>query len=155
MAINLDYAQSLMTDLPILITSENGIPVYSHPGDAGCDLRSSQAAVIEPGQRLTVATGISVAIPAGFVGLVHSRSGLAAKNGIVVLNSPGTVDAGYRGEIMVTLLNTDTAEPFRIEVGDRIAQMLFQKFERAQFIEVAALPGSERGEQGFGSTGSR
>jgi dUTP pyrophosphatase len=153
--MNLDYALTLMDDLQILITTTSGIPVYAHPGDAGCDLRSSQAGVIEPGERLTVSTGVRIAIPDGFVGLVHSRSGLAAKHGIKVLNSPGTVDAGYRGEIQVTLLNTDKSSPFKIEVGDRIAQMVFQRVERARFIEVDHLPESHRGEQGFGSTGSK
>lgn len=144
-----------MDDLQILIQSSNGVPVYAHPGDAGCDLRSAEEAVIEPGERLTVGTGLRMAIPDGYVGLVHSRSGLAAKHGVMVLNSPGTVDAGYRGEIRVTLLNTDQRDSFKIEVGDRIAQMVFQKFERAKFIEVSKLPGTERGDQGFGSTGSK
>jgi dUTP pyrophosphatase len=153
--MNLDYALTLMDDLQILITSTSGMPVYAHPGDAGCDLRSAQAAIIPPGERLTIATGIQIAIPDGFVGLVHSRSGLAAKHGVTVLNSPGTVDAGYRGEIRVTLQNHDKSEPFKIEVGDRIAQMLFQRVERARFIEVDRLPDSHRGDQGFGSTGSK
>lgn len=153
--MNLDYAQSLMNDLPILISSTNGVPVYAHSGDAGCDLRSSHAAIIEPGERLTVLTGISIAIPAGYVGLVHSRSGLAANHGVVVLNSPGTVDAGYRGEIRVTLLNTDRARAFEVQAGDRIAQLLFQKVDTARFIEVQSLPDTERGQQGFGSTGTK
>jgi len=153
--MNLDYAQSLMNDLPILISSSNGVPVYARPGDAGCDLRSSHAAVIEPGERLTVSTGVSIAIPVGYVGLVHSRSGLAANHGVVVLNSPGTVDAGYRGEIRVTLLNTDKNKAFEVQPGDRIAQLLFQKIDNARFIEVETLPATERGENGFGSTGTR
>ena len=144
-----------MNDLPILINSTNGVPVYAHPGDAGCDLRSSHAATIEPGERLTVSTGISIAIPAGYVGLVHSRSGLAANHGVVVLNSPGTVDAGYRGEIRVTLLNTDKSKTFEVQPGDRIAQLLVQRVERARFIEVDILPETERGQQGFGSTGTK
>lgn len=131
------------------------MPVYAHPGDAGCDLRSSHAATIEPGERLTVSTGISIAIPAGYVGLVHSRSGLAANHGVVVLNSPGTVDAGYRGEIRVTLLNTDKSKAFEVQPGDRIAQLLVQRVERAHFIEVDILPETERGQQGFGSTGTK
>jgi len=144
-----------MNDLPILINSTNGVPVYAHPGDAGCDLRSSHAATIEPGERLTVSTGISIAIPAGYVGLVHSRSGLAANHGVVVLNSPGTVDAGYRGEIRVTLLNTNKSKAFEVQPGDRIAQLLVQRVERARFIEVDILPETERGQQGFGSTGTK
>lgn len=131
------------------------MPVYAHPGDAGCDLRSSHAATIEPGERLTVSTGISIAIPAGYVGLVHSRSGLAANHGVVVLNSPGTVDAGYRGEIRVTLLNTNKSKAFEVQPGDRIAQLLVQRVERARFIEVDILPETERGQQGFGSTGTK
>jgi len=144
-----------MNDLPILIKSTNVVQVYAHPGDAGCDLRSSHAAIIEPGERLTVSTGISIAIPAGYVGLVHSRSGLAANHGVVVLNSPGTVDAGYRGEIRVTLLNTDKIKAFEVQPGDRIAQLLVQRVERAHFIEVDILPETERGQQGFGSTGTK
>ena len=144
-----------MNDLPILINSTNGVPVYAHPGDAGCDLRSSHAATIEPGERLTVSTGISIAIPAGYVGLVHSRSGLAANHGVVVLNSPGTVDAGYRGEIRVTLLNTNKSKAFEVQPGDRIAQLLVQRVERAHFLEVDILPETERGQQGFGSTGTK
>lgn len=153
--MNLDYAQSLMSHLPILIVSSSGVPVYAHPGDAASDLRSSHEAVIQPGERLTVSTGIFIAIPDGFVGLVHPRSGLAAKHGVTVLNSPGTIDAGYRGEIRVTLLNTDKSEPFVIAKGDRIAQLLFQKVEQAKFVEVEKLPSSERAERGFGSTGTQ
>jgi dUTP pyrophosphatase len=129
------------------------VPKYAQPGDAGADLRSSQAIVIQPGERATVSTGMAIALPAGYVGLVHSRSGLAAKNGIMVLNSPGTIDAGYRGEIKVTLLNTDKTEPFEIKVGDRIAQLLVQQVEQARFIQVEFLPDSNRGDGGFGSTG--
>jgi dUTP pyrophosphatase len=108
--------------------------------------------VISAGERMLVPTGVKIAMPDGYVGLVHPRSGLAAKHGITVLNSPGTVDAGYRGEIMVTLLNT-SSEDFAIEIGDRIAQLLFQKVERARFVAVGELPESSRGESGFGSSG--
>lgn len=142
-----------MRDLPVLIVTSGNVPKYAQPGDAGADLRSSQALVIQPGERATVSTGIAIALPAGYVGLVHSRSGLAAKNGIMVLNSPGTIDAGYRGEIKVTLLNTDKSEPFEIKVGDRIAQLLVQQVEQARFIQVEFLPDSNRGDGGFGSTG--
>ena len=151
--MNLDYALSLMRDLPVLIVTSGDVPKYAQPGDAGADLRSSQAIVIQPGERATVSTGMAIALPAGYVGLVHSRSGLAAKNGIMVLNSPGTIDAGYRGEIKVTLLNTDKTEPFEIKVGDRIAQLLVQQVEQARFIQVEFLPDSNRGDGGFGSTG--
>ncbi len=142
-----------MRDLPVLIVTSGEVPKYAQPGDAGADLRSSQAIVIQPGERATVPTGMAIALPAGYVGLVHSRSGLAAKNGIMVLNSPGTIDAGYRGEIKVTLLNTDKSEPFEIKVGDRIAQLLVQQVEQARFIEVEFLTDSNRGDGGFGSTG--
>lgn len=142
-----------MRDLPVLIVTSGEVPKYAQPGDAGADLRSTQAIVIQPGERATVPTGMAIALPAGYVGLVHSRSGLAAKNGIMVLNSPGTIDAGYRGEIKVTLLNTDKSEPFEIKVGDRIAQLLVQKVEQARFIQVEFLPDSNRGDGGFGSTG--
>lgn len=142
-----------MRDLPVLIVTSGDVPKYAQPGDAGADLRSSQAIVIQPGERATVSTGMAIALPAGYVGLVHSRSGLAAKNGIMVLNSPGTIDAGYRGEIKVTLLNTDKSEPFEIKVGDRIAQLLVQQIEQARFIQVEFLPDSNRGDGGFGSTG--
>lgn len=142
-----------MNDLPILFTGIAEAPAYAHAGDAGVDLRSSEDGVIQPGERFTVATSLQIAIPAGFVGLVHSRSGLAAKNGVMVLNSPGTVDAGYRGEIKVTLLNTDKTQPFVFKAGDRIAQLIFQRVEKAKFIAVEHLPDSDRGSGGFGSTG--
>ena len=139
--------------VPVLIVAdEEMIPHYSKPGDAGADLRSSQALTIQAGERTLVKTGISIALPAGYVGLVHPRSGLALKHGVTVLNSPGTVDAGYRGEIMVTLINTSN-EPFDIAVGDRIAQLIVQQVVRAEFISVQCLPGSDRGESGFGSSG--
>lgn len=142
-----------MKKLPILIVAEPEFtPTYAHPGDAGADLRSRESVKIAAGQRLTVATGVSIAIPAGFVGLVHPRSGLAAKHGITVLNAPGTVDAGYRGEISVTLLNTSNVD-FEVARGDRIAQLVFQAIEIADFIKVETLPQSHRGDGGFGSTG--
>jgi len=150
---DLDYAQFLMKLLPVLIVTKGEVPSYAQPGDAGADLRASEALVIPAGERRTVATGTAIALPDGYVGLVHPRSGLAAKHGITVLNAPGTVDAGYRGEIKVTLLNTDLKSEFRIEIGDRIAQIVFQAVEKAKFIEVTSLPDSSRGEGGFGSTG--
>ena len=128
-------------------------PVYAHPGDAGADLVSTEDLTLAPGQRATVGTGVSIALPAGYVALVVPRSGLAMKHGITVVNSPGTVDAGYRGEIRVTLLNTDATEPYAIATGDRIAQLLVVPVTRARFIPVDRLPGTERGEGGFGSTG--
>jgi len=142
-----------MKNLPILIVAEPAfVPTYAHPGDAGADLRSREAKLLPAGQRDTFATGVSIAIPSGFVALVHPRSGLAAKHGITVLNAPGTVDAGYRGEIAVTLLNTSDQD-FEVAVGDRIAQLVFQKFEVADFIAVTELPETHRGAGGFGSTG--
>ena len=148
---SIDYA--LGVTLEVLIIAEPGFePFYAKPGDAGCDLRSTDQLVLEAGARALVKTGIRIAMPDGYVGLVHPRSGLAAKHGITVLNTPGTVDAGYRGEIMVTLLNT-SSEDFPIAVGDRIAQLVFQKVEHARFIAVSELPESTRGETGFGSSG--
>jgi dUTP pyrophosphatase len=138
--------------IDVLIHAEI-IPSYSHPGDAGADLSSSQELVILPGQRAVVGTGVSIALPRGYVAFIVPRSGLAAKHGITVLNSPGTVDAGYRGEILVTLLNTDTENEFTIHVGDRIAQMIVMPVTQARFTAVDRLPESERGDSGFGSTG--
>jgi len=132
-----------------------GAPAYAHPGDAGADLVSTEDLTLQPGHRATVGTGVSIALPDGYVGLVVPRSGLAAKHGITVVNSPGTVDAGYRGEIRVTLLNTDATDPYSISPGDRIAQLIVMPVTRARFIPVERLPGSQRGEGGFGSTGYR
>ena len=142
-----------MTDFAeILITGEQ-IPSYAHPGDAGADLRSNESVVLAPGQRAMVSTGIAIALPAGKVAFVVPRSGLAAKHGITVVNSPGTIDAGYRGEIKVLLLNTDESAPFTIEKGDRIAQLIIMDYVQARFVPAETLPGSDRGEGGFGSTG--
>jgi len=129
------------------------VPSYAHPGDAGADLVASEAVRLEPGRRAVVGTGVSIALPEGFAAFVVPRSGLAAKHGITVVNSPGTVDAGYRGEIKVTLLNTDAENHYDIAVGDRIAQLIVMPVARARFIPVATLPGSVRGDGGFGSTG--
>ena len=138
----------------ILITGKN-VPAYAHPGDAGADLHSAEALVLEPGQRAMVSTGVSLAPPDGTVAFVVPRSGLAAKHGITVVNSPGTIDAGYRGEIKVLLLNTDLAQSFTIEPGDRIAQLIVMNFVQAKFIPAETLPGSDRGDGGFGSSGVR
>lgn len=137
-------------DVPI-IASE--IPVYAHPGDAGADLVASEAVSLAPGQRALVGTGVRIALPEGYVAFVVPRSGLAAKHGITIVNAPGTVDAGYRGEIKVSLLNTDATHSFDVAVGDRIAQLIVMPVPRVQFIPVDELPGSSRGEGGFGSTG--
>lgn len=129
------------------------LPAYAHPGDAGADLTTTEDVVIPPGGRVLVGTGIAVALPEGYVGLVHPRSGLAARLGVTVLNAPGTVDAGYRGEIKVNLVNHDPVEPVRLRRGDRVAQLLVQRVERARFHVVETLPGSTRGDAGHGSTG--
>jgi dUTP pyrophosphatase len=129
------------------------IPAYAHPGDAGADLVSTDAIELGPGARATVGTGVSVALPDGYVAFVVPRSGLAAKHGITIVNSPGTVDAGYRGEIRVTLLNTDRSEAYSVAIGDRIAQLIVMPVTQARFVPVSTLPGSQRGESGFGSTG--
>ena len=142
-----------MTSFEVLISCEPDLmPTIGNPGDAGYDLRSAENAVVPARSRHTVNTGVSIALPAGYVALVHPRSGLAAKHGITVLNAPGTVDAGYRGQMLITLVN-HSDEDFEIKRGDRIAQMLFQKFESARFVHVTELPGSQRGSAGFGSTG--
>lgn len=129
------------------------LPTYAHPGDAGADLVATVDVRLEPGQRVLVPTGIAVAIPEGYVALVHPRSGLAARHGVTVVNAPGTVDAGYRGEISVLLVNLDPAEPVELRRGDRIAQLVLQRVEHARFVEVDSLPASVRGSGGYGSTG--
>ncbi|MBO0596035.1 dUTP diphosphatase [Nesterenkonia sp. E16_7] len=128
-------------------------PRYAHPGDAGADLLTAEDFTLEPGERRLVPTGIALALPQGWVGLVHPRSGLAVRHGITVVNAPGTVDAGYRGEIKVCLLNTDRSETVHFARGDRIAQLLLQKVEQAEFTLVDDLETSDRGAGGFGSTG--
>lgn len=128
-------------------------PSYAHPGDAGADLRTRIDLVLEPGERLLVPTGVAIALPFGYAAFIHPRSGLATKHGLTVVNAPGTVDAGYRGEISVTLLNTDRSQPIRLSRGDRIAQMVIQKVETASFDFVQELSESVRGTGGFGSTG--
>jgi dUTP pyrophosphatase len=129
------------------------LPSYAHPGDAGADLHSAVDLTLDPGERALVPTGIALALPEGYVALVHPRSGLAARHGISIVNSPGTIDAGYRGEVKVCLVNTDWHEPFAVRRGDRIAQLVVQRFETAAFVETADLPESARGDGGYGSTG--
>ena len=128
-------------------------PSYAHPGDAGADLVAAEDVELAPGERVMVPTGIALALPDGYAAFVHPRSGLAARLGVTIVNAPGTVDAGYRGEIKVTLLNTDIRSTVRLQRGDRIAQLVIQRVERAVFHEVETLPGSARGDGGFGSTG--
>ena len=142
-----------MADSVEVLISSGQAPNYAHPGDAGADLVASEAVELAPGQRATVGTGVAIALPDGYAAFVVPRSGLASKHGITIVNSPGTVDAGYRGEIRVTLLNTDSTSSYSIGVGDRIAQLIILPVSRARFIPVETLPGSARGDSGFGSTG--
>ncbi len=142
-----------MTDTVDVLIIAPEAPAYAHPGDAGADLVAAESVRLAPGQRALVGTGVRIALPEGYVGFVVPRSGLAARHGITIVNAPGTVDAGYRGEIKVSLLNTDTENAFDVNVGDRIAQLIVMPVPRARFIPVEALPESVRGEGGFGSTG--
>jgi dUTP pyrophosphatase len=127
-------------------------PSYAHPDDAGADLRSTESFMLQPGERRLVGTGVAISLPAGYAGFVHPRSGLAARHGISIVNAPGTVDAGYRGEIKVCLINTDRSHPVRIARGDRIAQLVIQPVSMAAFVLVTELPRSARGIGGYGST---
>jgi dUTP pyrophosphatase len=129
------------------------LPQRAHPGDAGSDLFAAADVRLEPGQRAIVGTGVCIALPDGYAAFVHPRSGLAIRHGVTIVNAPGTVDAGYRGEIKVILLNTDAEHPVQFQRGDRIAQLVIQKVERPVFRVVTTLPGSQRGEGGHGSTG--
>ena len=129
------------------------LPAYARQGDAGADLATAEDVDLAPGERALVRTGIAIALPTGYAAFVHPRSGLAARHGVTLVNAPGTIDAGYRGEIKVILLNTDAARPVSLRRGDRIAQLVVQRVENVTFREVSALPGSARGEDGFGSTG--
>jgi dUTP pyrophosphatase len=129
------------------------LPRYAHPGDAGLDLRARDEVTLRPGERAVVPTGVAVAVPAGCVGLVHPRSGLAARHGVALVNAPGTIDAGYRGEVKVILVNLDPAEPVVLHRGERIAQLVIQRVETVSVQEVDDLPASERGEGGLGSSG--
>lgn len=136
------------------VLSEHGRqPRRAHEHDAGYDLLAAQDAVIAPGERASVGTGIAVAIPEGHAGLVLPRSGLAARHGIALVNAPGLIDSGYRGELRVLLLNTDRREPFEVRVGERIAQLLITAVEAVEFSQARELSGTARGEDGFGSTG--
>lgn len=128
-------------------------PEYARPDDAGADLRAAEDVTLAPGERALVPTGVALAIPAGFAGFVHPRSGLAVRHGLSVVNAPGTIDAGYRGEVKVPLINLDPTEPVVLRRGDRIAQLVVQPVVQARFMAVDRLADSERGEAGFGSTG--
>jgi dUTP pyrophosphatase len=129
------------------------LPQYAHPDDAGADLRTTLDVTLAPGERAVVPTGIAIALPVGYAGFVHPRSGLAARSGLSLVNAPGTIDAGYRGEIKVCLVNLDPTEPIRLRRGDRIAQLVIQRVEQARFRVVDDLPESVRGAGGYGSTG--
>jgi dUTP pyrophosphatase len=129
------------------------MPRYAHPGDAGADLSCLEGFELNPGERKLIRTGIAIELPAGFVGLVHPRSGLATKHGITIVNTPGTIDSEYRGEIMINLINLDPIEVFSAEAGSRIAQLIVQEFCAVNFVESEQLNQSARGESGFGSTG--
>jgi dUTP pyrophosphatase len=129
------------------------LPSYAHPGDAGADLCAREDVRLEPGERRLVPTGIALALPEGYVALVHPRSGLAHRSGLSIVNAPGTIDAGYRGEVQVCLVNLDPETPIELRRGDRIAQLVVQRFETAAFVEVDDLPDSARGAGGYGSTG--
>ncbi|MGW4455335.1 dUTP diphosphatase [Streptomyces albidoflavus] len=129
------------------------LPAYGNPGDAGADLCTTEPAVLAPGERAVLPTGIAIALPEGYAAFVHPRSGLAARCGLALVNAPGTIDAGYRGEIKVIVVNLDPRESVRFERFDRIAQLVVQQVETVRFYEVSELPGSVRAEGGFGSTG--
>jgi dUTP pyrophosphatase len=134
------------------LVPEAVLPAYAHPGDAGLDLTTIEDALLAPGERRALRTGLRVAVPAGHVGLVHPRSGLAARHGVTVANAPGTVDAGYRGELLVLLVNLGDA-PVTISCGERVAQLVVQRVTRTRVVEVERLDGTARGDGGFGSTG--
>ncbi|SCK47523.1 MULTISPECIES: dUTP diphosphatase [unclassified Streptomyces] len=143
-------------ELPVMlrrIDPDVPLPSYARPGDAGADLRTTEACELAPGQRAVLPTGVAIALPEGYAAFVHPRSGLAARCGVALVNAPGTVDAGYRGEIKVIVVNLDPRENVRFERFDRIAQLVVQQIERVRFQEVAELPASARAEGGFGSTG--
>jgi dUTP pyrophosphatase len=142
-----------LIELPITrLRPEATIPERAYAGDAGLDLAACERAVLPPGERATIGTGLAVAIPEGHAGFVQPRSGLAARHGVTVLNSPGLIDAGYRGELRVVLLNTDASEAFTVEPGMRVAQLVVLELPRVEPLEVEELPASERGVRGFGSS---
>lgn len=143
----------LVEVLLVRLDPEVPLPRYAHPGDAGADLVTTTDLELPPGERAVVGTGVAIALPPGYAGFVHPRSGLAARVGLSVVNTPGTIDAGYRGEIRICLVNHDLREPVVLRRGDRIAQLVVQQVARAQFLEVSALPQSQRGVGGYGSTG--
>lgn len=145
-----------MTGVPVLVQRldpDLPLPGYAYPGDAGADLVTARDCVLGPGERAVLPTGVAIALPAGYAAFVHPRSGLAARHGVTVVNAPGTIDAGYRGEIKVILVNLDRQETVHLRRGDRIAQLVVQQVERVEFLEATRLPGSARGDAGHGSSG--
>jgi dUTP pyrophosphatase len=144
-----------VTDAVDVLWTGDAAPVFAKPGDAGADLVSAETFVLAPGQRRLVGTGLAIALPEEHVGFVVPRSGLAAKHGITIVNAPGTIDSGYRGEVKVALLNTDASEPYAVQAGDRIAQLIVMPVPRVTFTRVSDLPESARGQGGFGSSGYR
>lgn len=157
LADELRLSKSLSSRRQLLVRRlDDGLPVprYAHDGDAGIDLCTRETVTLPPGRRAILPTGVAVAIPAGYVGLVHPRSGLAARHGVTLVNAPGTIDAGYRGEIKVVVANTDTMQAVTLGRGDRVAQLLIQAVERVDIVPVATLPETARGDGGFGSTGT-
>lgn len=149
------YAGDPLPPIPVKrLDPELPMPMRAHPEDAGADLYSAEDLVLQPGERALVATGVAIALPVGTVGLIHPRSGMAAKHGLSIVNTPGTIDAGYRGELKVCLLNTDRSEPIEITRGMRIAQLVIQRVELVDFTEVDALDETQRGDGGYGSTGT-
>lgn len=144
-------------DRPVLrvlrLDPDVALPSYAHPGDAGLDLVAAAGVTLAPGARAAVSTGLALAVPDGWVGLVHPRSGLALRHGVTVANAPGTIDAGYRGEVLVLLVNLGE-EPFVVAAGDRVAQLLLQRVGQAEIVEVDDLDDTARGTGGFGSTGA-
>ena len=141
------------SDRVLAFRNAAGCKIIQALGDAGADLTASEDVMLRPFERALVPTGIAIALPAGYVALVHPRSGLAVKQGVTVLNAPGTIDAGYRGEIKVPLINLDPEHTVSLHAGDRIAQMVIQRYVEATFVPAERLPGSDRAERGFGSTG--
>ncbi|HIM65727.1 MAG TPA: dUTP diphosphatase [Acidimicrobiia bacterium] len=144
-----------MLEIPFIrLVDEATVPAYAREGDAGADLVAAETVTLAPGGgRALVHTGVAIAIPPGYAGFVQPRSGLALRHGVTCLNTPGLIDSGYRGELKVLLVNTDPVEAFEVVCGERIAQLVIQQVAMCRFVEVDGLPGSERGEGGFGSTG--
>ncbi|HAM25116.1 MAG TPA: dUTP diphosphatase [Actinobacteria bacterium] len=145
-----------MSPIEVLIrrlSADVPLPAYAQPGDAGLDLTTREACTLAPGERALLPTGIAVALPMGYAAFVHPRSGLAVRHGVSLVNAPGTIDAGYRGEVQVSVINLDPLHPVSFAVGDRIAQLVIQRVEQVRLIEVTELPDSERADKGFGSSG--